>query len=278
MATATKAVGEVQHLDHFVLPVMVPDRAEKFYVEALGGKSLSRVSDPAVTRIFMKIGENHIGLFSQSKATLPKRETVESYPRCAFVAPAEDFEGVAAKVRSMSAQVKEIGEGDSVGCGWPRGLIFTDSEGNLIEVFKGEQKKSSRVDHLHFDTLDVEESARFYTGILNLSLLERSDGVAVIGIPSNQTIALHQVKELSEVTRTTYRGRHFAFYVTDDNFHAIVDKLHQAGIEERDEHGEREGRRPGELGTYFKDPSGFRLQIINQNSAEFARHATARAA
>jgi hypothetical protein len=61
--------------------------------------------------------------------------------------------------------------------------------------------------------------------------------------------------------------------VTDDNFHAIVDKLHAAGIEERDEHGEREGRRPGQLGTYFKEPSGFRLQITNEDSAEFARHA-----
>jgi hypothetical protein len=88
-------------------------------------------------------------------------------------------------------------------------------------------------------------------------------------------VILNQVSELSEVTKTTYRGRHFALAVTDDNFHAIVDKLHAAGIEERDEHGEREGRRPGQLGTYFKEPSGFRLQITNEDSAEFAAHATA---
>ena len=72
------------------------------------------------------------------------------------------------------------------------------------------------------------------------------------------------------MTKSTYRGRHFAFNVTDDNFHAIVDKLHAAGIEERDDHGEREGRRPEQLGTYFREPSGFRLQITNENSAEFA--------
>ena len=55
--------------------------------------------------------------------------------------------------------------------------------------------------------------------------------------------------------------------------HTIVDKLHAAGIEERDEHGERAGRKPGQLGTYFREPSGFRLQITNEDSATFAAHA-----
>ena len=84
---------------------------------------------------------------------------------------------------------------------------------------------------------------------------------------------INQVDELSEVTKATWRGRHFAFKVTNDNFHAIVGKLHAAGIEERDDHGEREGRRDDQLGTYFREPSGFRLQITNEDSAEFARHA-----
>jgi hypothetical protein len=108
---------------------------------------------------------------------------------------------------------------------------------------------------------------------MNCDVREQKDGMAVVTVPSGQCVILNQVDELSEVTKNTYRGRHFAFAVTDDNFHAIVDKLHAAGIEERDEHGEREGRRPGQLGTYFKEPSGFRLQITNEDSAEFARHA-----
>jgi hypothetical protein len=102
---------------------------------------------------------------------------------------------------------------------------------------------------------------------------EKQDGFIAVTVPSGQCVVLNQVRELSEVSQTTYRGRHFAFNVTDDNFRAIVDKLHAAGIEERDDHGEREGRRPEQLGTYFREPSGFRLQITNENSAEFARHA-----
>ncbi len=276
MSTATKAVGEVRHLDHFVLPAMDPDRAEKFYTEVLGGRVVTKHSDPTVTRIFMKVGQNHIGLFSQGKATIPKRESVNDYPRCAFVVPGDEFDKTAAKIQSMSSLVRQIAKETNSGCDLQQGLVFADSEGNLVEVFKGEQEKTTRVHHLHFDTLNLEESIRFYTGILSLTLVRRTNGTAVIEIPANQTVVLHQVKELSEVTKTTYRGRHFAFHVTDDNFHAIVNKLHQAGVEERDEHGEREGRRPGQLGTYFKDPSGFRLQITNEDSATFAQHASRR--
>ena len=32
-------------------------------------------------------------------------------------------------------------------------------------------------------------------------------------------------------------------------------------------------RRPEQLGTYFREPSGFRLQITNEDSATFAEHA-----
>lgn len=263
--------GQVRHLDHFVLPVMDPERAEKFYTEVLGARVLNKVVDPALTRIFAKVGQNHVGLFSQSKAVIPKRETVDSYPRCAFLLPEADFETAARKVRQMSGLVKETG--DEKGCGLGRGLVFTDSEGNLIEIFRGEKERATRVHHLHFDTVSLEESIEFYTAILRLELLERTDGIAVLEIPADQTVVLHEVKELSEVTKTTYRGRHFAFYVSDDDFHAIVEKLHRAGIEERDEHGEREGRRPGQLGTYFKDPSGFRVQIVNEDSSAFAQHA-----
>lgn len=269
-----KAAGEVQHLDHFVLPVVNPDRAERFYVEILGGRVLRKMSDENLIRIFMKVGENHLGLFSQTKATIPKRESVDSFPRCAFVMPENDFAKSAAKIQGASSLVKKIDYRGKSACGLNQGVVFTDSEGNLVEIFKGEEEKTTRIHHLHFDTLQLEESIKFYTSILNLTLRQRLDGAAVIAIPSNQNMVLHQVRELSEVSKTAYRGRHFAFYVTPDDFHAMVDKLRRAGIEERDEHGEKEGRRPGQLGTYFKDPSGFRLQITNENSAAFARNAT----
>jgi catechol 2,3-dioxygenase-like lactoylglutathione lyase family enzyme len=274
MDPSTNAAGIVQHLDHFVLPVIEPDRAERFYADIMGGRVLRKMTDPSVTRIFVKVGQNHVGLFSQTKATIPEPETLDSFPRYGFVAPASEFERIASRVRGASPLVKTIEKkGIATGCGSYEGIAFADSEGNLVELFRGEGAAPTRLHHLHFDTLDLKESIRFYTDILRLKVFERDHGLAVIGVPSHQSIVLHEVAELSPVTKTTYRGRHFAFHVKDADFHAIVDRLHHAGIDERDDHGEREGRRPEQLGTYFKEPSGFRLQITNEDSATFAAHA-----
>jgi catechol-2,3-dioxygenase len=273
MSAETKAKGDVRHLDHFVVAVMDADRAEKFYTEVLGARTLKRFDSPNMNRVFMKLGENHVGLFSQGKATLPKRETAASYPRHSFLVPEREYEQMKEKIRRASPFVRDIQSENGLGCCWSEGLVFQDSEGNFLEIANGKGISKTRVHHLHFDTTDLDASVNFYKGILNFNLIERKNGVAVIGLPSNQCVIVNQVDELSEVTKTAYRGRHFAFAVTDDNFHAIVDKLHRAGIEERDDHGEREGRRPEQLGTYFKEPSGFRLQITNEDSATFAAHA-----
>jgi len=182
------------------------------------------------------------------------------------------------KIRRESPLVKPIQDNPSLGCSWREGLAFVDCEGNLLEVSGAKGLQKTRLHHLHFDTTDLQKSVQFYEMILSLKVVERSEKMAVIGIPTDQQVVLNHVGELSEVTKTAYRGRHYAFHVSDENFRAIVEKLHQAGIEERDEHGEREGRRPGQLGTYFKEPSGFRLQITNEDSATFARHAVSRAA
>ena len=184
--------------------------------------------------------------------------------------PEAEYEATAAKIRSQSSFVRDIESEPGLGCFWKSGLVFQDSEGNFVEITKASGISKTRLHHLHFDTTDLDASVNFYRKFLNCTVEEQGNGYAAVTVPSGQCVVLNRVSELSEVTKTTYRGRHFAFNVTNDNFHAIVDKLHTAGIEERDDHGEREGRRPEQLGTYFREPSGFRLQITNENSAEFA--------
>jgi catechol-2,3-dioxygenase len=260
-------------LDHFVVAVMQPERAEKFYTEVMGARTLKAQNEPNMTRIFMKLGENHVGLFSQGKNQLPKRDSANSYPRHSFLVPASEYEQTVAKIRQASSFVRDIGAESALGCCWNEGLVFQDSEGNFLEIAKGQGIEKTKLHHLHFDSTDLNHSVEFYAKFLNGKVREKKNGMASVEVPSGQRVILNQVNELSEVTKATWRGRHFAFSVTDDNFHAIVDKLHAAGIEERDEHGEREGRRPGQLGTYFREPSGFRLQITNEDSAEFAAHA-----
>jgi catechol 2,3-dioxygenase-like lactoylglutathione lyase family enzyme len=268
-----KANGDVHHLDHFVIAVMDPARAEKFYSEVLGAYTLKTQNAPNMTRIFMKLGENHVGLFSQGKTTLPNRDNVNSYPRHSFQVPEGQYDAMADKIRRECSFARDIEREPGLGCFWKQGLVFRDSEGNFVEITKASGINKTRLHHLHFDTTDLDASVNFYRRFLNCTVEEQGNGYAAVTVPSGQCVVLNRVSELSEVTKSTYRGRHFAFNVTDDNFRAIVDKLHAAGIEERDDHGEREGRRPEQLGTYFREPSGFRLQITNENSAEFARHA-----
>ena len=273
MGDHTKANGDVHHLDHFVIAVMQPDRAEKFYTEVMGARTLKSQIEPNMTRIFMKLGENHVGLFSQGKNVLPKRESANSFPRHSFQVPAGEYESMAAKIRAASPFVRDIQREDSLGCCWNEGLVFQDSEGNFVEITPANNIAKSRLHHLHFDSTDLKASAEFYRKFLNCTVQEPKSGMAMLTLPSGQCVILNQVSELSDVTRATWRGRHFAFNVTNENFRAIVDKLHAAGIEERDDHGEREGRRNDQLGTYFREPSGFRLQITNEDSATFAAHA-----
>ena len=273
MGDHTKANGDVHHLDHFVIAVMQPDRAEKFYTEVMGARTLKSQNEPNMTRIFMKLGENHVGLFSQGKNVLPKRESANSFPRHSFLVPAGEYESMAAKIRAASAFVRDIQSEDSLGCCWNEGLVFQDSEGNFVEITPASGIAKTRLHHLHFDSTDLKASAEFYRRFLNCTVQEPKSGMATLTLPSGQCVILNHVSELSDVTKATWRGRHFAFNVTNENFRAIVDKLHAAGIEERDDHGEREGRRDDQLGTYFREPSGFRLQITNEDSATFAAHA-----
>jgi catechol-2,3-dioxygenase len=273
MGGDNKAKGDVHHLDHFVIAVMEPDRAEKFYTEVMGARTLKTQNAPGMTRIFMKLGENHVGLFSQGKNQLPKRESANSYPRHSFEVPAGEYDQMAAKIRAASSFVRDIKSENGLGCCWDEGLVFQDSEGNFVEITRASSIAKTRLNHLHFDSTDLKASAEFYTRFLNCTSQEPKRGMVTLTVPSGQCVILNQVNELSEVTKATWRGRHFAFNVTNDNFHAIVDKLHAAGIEERDDHGEREGRRDDQLGTYFREPSGFRLQITNEDSATFAAHA-----
>src|ERR671919_248108 len=118
MGAETKAKGDVRHLDHFVVAVMDPDRAEKFYSGILGARTLKREDTPNMTRVFMKLGENHVGLFSQGKATLPKRESAASYPRHCFLVPANEFEPMKEKIRRESPFVRDIQAESGLGCCW----------------------------------------------------------------------------------------------------------------------------------------------------------------
>ena len=274
MGANLKANGDVHHLDHFVIAVMDPDSGGKILQRGLGSVHLEDSKRAQHDAHLHEAGRKSRGTFFSGKSDAAQARQRQLLP--------------ASFLSSAGKRIRRDGRQDS-----PRMLVrarhrartrlglFLEARAWFFRTPRATSSRSpkraasvkTRLHHLHFDTTDLDASVNFYRKFLNCTVEEQGNGYAAVTVPSGQCVVLNRVSELSEVTKSTYRGRHFAFNVTDDNFHAIVDKLHAAGIEERDDHGEREGRRPEQLGTYFREPSGFRLQITNENSAEFARHA-----
>ena len=268
------APGAVRHFDHFALPTSSVDRSEKFYSEVLGLRTLVKGAPRISGGIFMKIGTtHHLGFFEHrpvNTGTMPKRENVHGFPRVAFAVSAGEYNATVQRIRSACALVEEIRESEVPGA--EQGLAFVDPEGNIMEVFTSATSQTIAVSHFHFETTALGDAMDFYTGVMNFAGIHRSADRAVFAIPSGQALVLHQVGELSAATKTYFDGRHFAFSVTDENFHAIVAKLEARGIKQGDDLGGNRQRKSGELGTYFQDPTnGMHIQMLTSDSNEFSK-------
>jgi catechol 2,3-dioxygenase-like lactoylglutathione lyase family enzyme len=269
--TAKSAVGAVHKLDHLALPAMDLNRAEAFYTEILDGVHIDR---SGLDGVFLKFGATHIGLFTQYNTAVFSPVTLNSYPRCS-IAYNDSYEKIVTRIKASTPRTNELtSQRNVVACESDGGLVFSDSEGNVLEILKSRRGDPTGLHHLHFETQDLEQSIEFYTQCLGMTVESSTSDFAVlsIAIANQQVIALHRVVRLSEATRTNYRERHFAFFAPDDEFHAIIVKLHRAGIDESDDIAQGVRRLQGELATYFRDPlTGIQLQLINRDSAYFCQ-------
>ena len=273
-ARSNPTPGGVRHFDHFALPTGSIDRSEKFYSDVLGLRTLVKGLPRIAGGIFMKIGtQHHLGFFEHrpiNTGYMPKRENVHGYPRVAFAVPASEFAVITQRIRAACAIVEDIHETELAGA--EQGLAFVDPEGNIMEVFPSNAAQAIAANHFHFETTALGKAVEFYTAVMSFTEKSRAANRAVLAIPGDQALILHQVDELSPATMTYFDGRHFAFSVTDENFHAIVAKLAARGIQEGDNLGGNRNRKPGELGTYFQDPTnGMHIQMLNSDSKEFSK-------
>lgn len=273
-AQSNTAPSGVRHFDHFALPTGSIDRSEKFYTEVLGLRTIVKGAPRIVGGIFMKIGtQHHLGFFEHrpiNTGYMPKRENIHGFPRVAFAVPASDFDATVKRIRAACTIVEEIHETNLPGAA--QGLAFVDPEGNIMELFPHAANQPVAVSHFRFETPALADAVEFYSSVLNFKEIHRSAERAILAIPTGQALLLHQVDELSAATKTYFDGRHFAFSVSDENFHAIVAKLAARGIAEGDNLGGNRNRKPGELGTYFQDPTnGMHIQMLNSDSSEFSK-------
>jgi predicted enzyme related to lactoylglutathione lyase/extradiol dioxygenase family protein len=258
-------------------------RAEQFYTQALDGlifiKAGMRFEDNSgfdhPPASFIKFGRQHIGFFLQRKMPVhPPAAVEQGYPCWGFFVAQDDFDDVAQRVKAAGGRVGAV---RTKGYGRVRmkSLRCTDTEGNCLELvadprgrFNGQSVTG--LSHVHFEALDLSETAAFYKQYLGVDVAdsdEEADWIA-LGLPSGQHLFFHRVATLSPATVGPYTARHFAFFVDDGSWHTIVDRLHAAGIDERDIVPGI--RAPEDLDTYFSDPNQHLLQIKNSDSAAAA--------
>jgi extradiol dioxygenase family protein len=225
---------------------------------------------------FIKFGRQHLGFFLQRTTRVyPPAAPDQGYPCWGLSVAEEDFAATVQRVRAWGGkagaeQTKEFGRLRL------RSVRCTDSEGNCLELvadprgrFNG--RSVTGLSHMHFETLDLSATADFYRQFLGMEVAaadEEADWMS-LGLPSGQHLIFHRVKELSPSTIGPYIARHFAFFMDDDSWHASVERLHAAKIEDRDIVPGI--RAPGDLDTYFSDPNKLLLQIKNSDSLAAAQ-------
>src|SRR5215212_4583814 len=281
---AVQQLVAVRALDHMALPVMDLWRAERFYTEVLDGAIFQKVGmtyrppapagkdagsifvDPPGA--FVRLGRNHIGLFLQNETAVQPPVSVEQALPCLGLAIREAaFATVVQRVRAAGLSMGPE-RTQTYGALQGRSVRCADSEGNGLELVAVEDSPSEDrmvlgLSHLQGEARDLAATAAFYVDVLGLAVVAEGPSWVALALASGQHVVFHQVDELSPATVGPYVGRHFAFSVDDDAFHGIVERLHQAGIEEGDALGRHV---PGEFATYFDDPNGLWLQITNRDS------------
>jgi catechol 2,3-dioxygenase-like lactoylglutathione lyase family enzyme len=280
-----QAVAGIRCFDHAVLPVMDLWRAERFYTEVLDGAMFQKVgmnyrpppagSQPADLFIdppgaFVKLGRSHIGLFLQTQVPVQPPADVERALPCLGLAVAEGASAdLVQRVRAAGGAVGQEATRTLGPISW-RGVRCADSEGNCLELVATAAALADRpqvlgLHHLQAETCDLAATGAFYVDVLGLDIAAEGPGWLALAVPGGQYLVFHAVQALSPAMVGPYFGRHFAFHVDDDSFHAIVGRLRAAGIAEGDALGRNV---PGEYATYFYDPNGLWLQVLNHDSAQ----------
>jgi catechol 2,3-dioxygenase-like lactoylglutathione lyase family enzyme len=286
---AVQQAVAVKSFDHAVLPVTDLWRAECFFAGVLGGGVFQKVGltldevggrGGAPPGAFIKVGRQHLGLFLQNRTPVHAPPVLDEGAPCWGIGvAAEDLASIVERVRAAGVAV-EVEDTARLGGPPARSVRCLDTEGNCLELRADERgryngQSLTGLTHMDFEALDLAATSEFYQRFLGLQAIEQDADRLTLGMASGQQWIFHRVSALSPAMVGPYRGRHFAFHVDDATFHAIVERLRAAGVEEGDVRGSEAGgqahqaeREGSELGTYFNDPNGIRLQLINHDSAQ----------
>jgi len=284
-----------RQIDHYVTAMQDLDRAERFYCEIAGGKVKRKRleygnepgADPHGVRppsMFVQLGPIELGLFGDELWGLPYRRKNRGIPRWAYEVATEDFPKLLDRFRAegIGFDGPDSNEGDDASHVW-----LHDPEGNFVEfVDRGTPKRRPqdeieyvRLDHVECETIDFQATEQFYTSAMGFEVVNRGRGpegnpVLDLRLPtSGQLFRFHRVERLSQQTNCEFRGNHLAFYVPSEEFEDACLQIESFGVIQRDERGDaahgdlripERSAEGGSEGTYFHDPSGYKLQYISR--------------
>jgi catechol 2,3-dioxygenase-like lactoylglutathione lyase family enzyme/predicted enzyme related to lactoylglutathione lyase len=291
MAATREKTALVTKWDHAVFPAMDLWRAERFYSQVLGGAMFRKsgvtyrefTEKAGALGTFIALGREHMGFFLQFVTPIePPADLDHGCPCVGLCVAAEDFDDVVARVRETGVRMLPEQQ-ETWGRQRYRSVRCHDTEGNCLELVADERgryegRSVTGLSHLHLETTDLQTTADYYTRFLDLPVVEEGPDWFAFGLESGQHVYFHRVPELSPLTKGRYIARHFAFLADDESFASIVQRLQAAGIDEGDLQNPEPGakpyvppRREGNLGTYFTEPNGLRIQLTNQDTAQAMR-------
>ena len=111
--------------------------------------------------------------------------------------------------------------------------------------------KASGIDHVVLYVRDVARSRRFYMDLFGMSVDHQSPGHVFLRCGSQQ-FAIFQAADDFE---TGHELNHLAFRVEEGTYEDITGALKERGIQ-------FSGRSSDDRCIYFRDPDGYRLQIV----------------
>lgn len=258
-------------LDHIAIPVRNLEHAEKFYLEVVGLRLLTRRknADGSPRHTYVLAGENIIGLNLPGIQAGPSPSGAPRYA-IAFGSK-ETFLSAVAQIRKAAVVCGDIEEYPA-GSLFVKSFRFDDPEHNHMEIcLRQDGGKEIYLSHVVFETTDLKRGIRFYTEALGLQLMGEEREETWLAFPNQQLIGLKQVAELSERTKRHGRAVHVAFNVGQEDFDEMVTLISaMAGRSHGDFRATDGLRPPGERSLYLFDADTNPLQITAHGEEDWS--------
>jgi catechol 2,3-dioxygenase-like lactoylglutathione lyase family enzyme len=270
----------VHHFDHFVVPVDDIVTAERFYPAVLGceiacdrtgkpmrlGLNAAERAAGLAPHTFFDLAGTRIGVYLQNEER-PAAASTHGAPTYSLAATPHGIDAALRALQGWGApyDVPQAGE-----------VFFADPAGNWFHLYAAGDDGSSAqrvvgIGHLQLEAPELAASVDFYERTFGLekAAFARSPWCdareATLCLPSGQRLVLTEVPFAPKglTLRRDVPGPHLAFWVLDDRWDVLCERLTSLGIAFGDRGAELKHREAQRRDAYVADPAGYVLQLLS---------------